>query len=132
MASVLIIEDEPTIAMVLSEALSDEGYETVTEPDGAAGLQRLREGPLPNVVLLDLFMPGLSGRAVLEAMRSDPHLAVIPVILVTGAVPRTEDFPPETTYQALLSKPFSLEDLVASVRRCLEGQAGDAERTARG
>lgn len=132
MASVLIIEDEPTIAMVLSEALSDEGYETRTEPDGTAGLQRLREEPLPQVVILDLFMPGLSGRAVLEAMRNDPRLAAIPVILVTGAVPRTEDFPPETTYQALLSKPFSLEDLVTSVRRCLEEQANKAKRTAGG
>lgn len=113
---VLIVEDEPAIAMVLTELLADEGYDVISELDGLSGLNRIREEPRPDVVLIDLFMPRLSGREVLERMRSDPEIAAIPVMLITGAVPDENDFPPKGSYQAMLSKPFDLQDVLNHVR----------------
>jgi CheY-like chemotaxis protein len=119
MARVLVIEDEATIALILSEVLREQGHEAVTVSGGAAGLDWLRESPPPDVVLLDLFMPGLGGRDVLKAMRSDPRLKDVPVVLVTGAVPSVEDFPPNGTYQALITKPFDLSDITETIDACL-------------
>ncbi len=119
MARILVIEDEPAIALILSEVLSGEGHTVQASADGTAGLERLHRYPAPDVVLLDLLMPGVGGRAVLAAMRSESSLAAIPVILVTGAVQSSADFPPPDQYQALLPKPFQLADVVAAVERCL-------------
>lgn len=119
MARVLIIEDEPSIALILVEVLCGEGHEVETAPNGTAGLMRLSRQPVPDIVLLDLLMPVLGGRAVLEAMRSEPSLAGVPVVLITGAVPSARDFPPPSQYQALLSKPFQLGDVSSVVARCL-------------
>lgn len=120
--NVLIIEDEPAIAMVLEEVLREEGHRTEALTDGAWGLRRLKEGERPDLVLIDLFVPSLSGRDVLAAMRSDPRLANIPVILITGAVPQSGLFPPEGSYQALISKPFDVEDVVAAVNAVSAGR----------
>lgn len=119
MARVLIIEDEPTIAMVLREALSDEGYETAVASDGLSGLAALQAKPSPDIVLVDLFMPGVTGRAVVESMRAGGPLQEIPVVLVTGAVPSAEDFPPPGSYQAILAKPFELTDLLQTIDNLL-------------
>lgn len=123
MAKVLIIEDEPSIALILTELLRGEGHETVTATNGAAGLEALVQPPLPDVVLLDLFMPGVDGRAVLESMRSDGGLADIPVILITGAVPSATDFPPRGAYQHLIQKPFNLNDVAEAVRTWADRRA---------
>jgi CheY-like chemotaxis protein len=132
MAHVLIIEDEPAIAMILSEVLRDHGHESVIASTGAAGLERLAQDPVPDLVLLDLFMPGLGGRAVLEHMRAGPGSRNIPVVVVTGAVPSVADFPPVGSYQALLGKPFNLSDVIAVVDRCLAGRAKTAKGRAGG
>lgn len=116
MARVLIIEDEPAIALVLQELLTDEGHEVTTALDGLAGLERLRHEPTPGIVLVDLFMPGMSGRDVVQSMRADEQLNAVPVVIITGAVPDPRDFPPEGSYQALLPKPFDLEDVIEKVK----------------
>lgn len=112
MARVLVIEDEPGIAMVLRIALSDEGHEVTTAPDGLAGLKMLRQPPLPEVVFVDLNMPGLSGRTVVEIMHDTPGLKDIPVVVLSGFIPDSPHFPPEGTYNALITKPFDLSDII--------------------
>lgn len=119
MARVMIVDDEPTILMILQKLLSRDGHEVMTAADGLAALERLGQAPAPDLVLLDLFMPNVSGRVVVEAMRSAPALTAIPVILVTGAVPRPEDYPPDGTYQGVITKPFDLLDVLALVRDSL-------------
>lgn len=117
MPRVLVIEDEPAIAMVFQEFLSEEGYEVAVAFDGVAGLDRLRQGPLPDVVIVDLFMPGMGGREVIQSMRAEPLFAHVPVIVVTGAVPDAKDFPPEGSFQALLGKPFELKAVLQHVEQ---------------
>lgn len=120
MSHILIIEDEPTIATFIQEALGDEGHTTEVASCGADGLLHLQAGPPPDLVLLDLFMPMLDGRTVLEQMRADPRLVSVPVILMTGAVPGSQEFPNPAHYQATLTKPFSIDELIALVDDCLE------------
>lgn len=117
MVRVLIIEDEPEISMILEEVLTEEGYEVTAISDGISGLKHLRDYPHPGIVLIDLFIPGISGKGVIEAMRKDPELMEIPVVIMTGAVPSLRDFPDDVNYQALLSKPFDLAEVIRIVHR---------------
>ncbi len=112
MARVLVIEDEPGIAMVLRIALSDEGHEVTTAPDGLTGLKLLSRSPSPEIVFVDLNMPGLSGRAVIETMLDSPWLKQIPVVIISGSMPGSPHFPPRGTYSAIITKPFDLNDVI--------------------
>jgi CheY-like chemotaxis protein len=120
LARVLVVDDEPTIAMVLQEVLIDEGHDVDTAPDGLSALQRLGQTPQPDVLLIDLFMPGISGRAVVESMRTNERFNHVPIILVTGAVQREEDYPHPGTYQAVITKPFDVADVIKRVYEVLE------------
>lgn len=112
MARVLVIEDEPGIAMVLKIALSDEGHEVVTAFNGVTGLKLLNQAPSPEIVFVDLNMPGLSGRAVIETMIGRPGLKGIPVVIISGSMPGSPHFPPRGTYNAIITKPFDLNDVI--------------------
>lgn len=125
MPQVLVIEDEPAIAMVFQEFLGEEGYEVAVAFDGVAGLNRLRQGPAPDVVIVDLFMPGMGGREVIQSMRAESSLANVPVIIITGAVPDAKDFPPEGSFQALLGKPFELRDVLQQVEQLTAARMPD-------
>lgn len=120
MGYILIIEDEPAIVMVLQEMLADEGYETRKAYDGLTGLKMLRELPKPDLVLVDLNMPGIRGRDVIEAMRLDDELNDIPVIIITGTVYNSIDFPPEGSYQSIFEKPFELNKLLNRIQELVK------------
>lgn len=115
MARVLVIEDEPTIAMVLEIALSEEGHEVTTALDGLCGLNKIRQSPVPDIVFLDLYMPGLNGQTVVNTMRSDTALRDIPVVIISGSIPNEDNFPTRDSYQALITKPFDLQDVISTV-----------------
>lgn len=119
LAHVLVVDDEPTIARVLQEVLMEAGLDVDTAPNGAGALRRLEKQPTPDVMLVDLFMPDIGGRAVVQQIRGNPALHELPVILITGAVHREEDFPPPGTYQDIITKPFDVDDVVKRVRRLL-------------
>jgi DNA-binding NtrC family response regulator len=83
LARVLVVEDEPRVAAVLRDALTDLGYAVTVAVNGAEALGFVPVDR-PDVVLLDLAMPDMSGEIVLERLRqADPHL---PVIVVTGNI----------------------------------------------
>jgi CheY-like chemotaxis protein len=114
-ARVLIVEDERTIAHVLNETLTDEGHEVLVEYNGAAGLALLQRIPAPDIALVDLLMPELTGRALVEAMREDSRLAGIPVVLITGAVRGTDAFPAAGSYHTVIRKPFDVLEVIKVV-----------------
>lgn len=116
MAHIMIIEDEAAIVMVLQEVLIDEGYAVSKAYDGITGLKILNEIPDVDLVLVDLNMPGMSGKSVIETMRSNERLKEVPVIIITGNVYNSNDFPPEGSYQAILEKPFDLMELIKNVK----------------
>ena len=115
MAGILIAEDEADIAMILREILEMAGHHVTLAIDGAMALELLESDPLPEIILTDLKMPRMSGKRLIEALRSNPRTAALPVILVTGAVPSVDDFPPDGSYDCLIMKPFDIWDVVDKV-----------------
>ena len=84
--------------------------------DGLDGLERLRKGPRPAVILLDLRLPRLGGEGFLDALRSDPRFEQIPVITMTAGV----DWLAGGEIVARLNKPFDFEDLRRIVESLFE------------
>jgi len=125
MARVLIVDDEPAISLVLTETLKYAGHSV------RQAIELLSGGLRPDVVLLDLFMPHVGGREVLDFMRSTPGLEYVPVILITGAVRNSSEFPPDGSYQGLLPKPFDLEDVIEAVRAHAPRRTGPPPRAER-
>jgi CheY-like chemotaxis protein len=82
--TVLVVDDDPDVTMFLSSVLADAGFNVAVATSGLAALERLRGGPLPDLVSLDLVMPGHSGVRVLYDMRKHPQWSRIPVMVVSG------------------------------------------------
>ena len=80
--TVLVIDDEATVRDLMQRFLTKEGFRVVTAPGGEEGLRRARELQ-PDAITLDVMMPGMDGWAVLSALKADPELADIPVIMLT-------------------------------------------------
>jgi len=131
MARVLIVDDEPAISLVLTETLKYAGHSVFSAGGGRQAIELLSGGLRPDVVLLDLFMPHVGGREVLDFMRSTPGLEYVPVILITGAVRNSSEFPPDGSYQGLLPKPFDLEDVIEAVRAHAPRRTGPPPRAER-
>ncbi len=82
---VLVAEDDPEAAALIEDILCREGCEVLLASDGAQALEIARELPRPDLVLLDLELPIMDGRAFLETLRADSSLSSIPVVVVSGA-----------------------------------------------
>ena len=113
---VLIVEDDDELRGVIAAALTAAGYEAVEAADGAAAIAASNERD-PNVILLDLAMPGLSGQAFAETYRRRQGRAKIVVMSGTATAGETSA---RIQAQVFLSKPFDLEKLLGAVRRVVE------------
>jgi CheY-like chemotaxis protein/anti-sigma regulatory factor (Ser/Thr protein kinase) len=80
---ILVVDDEPTVLEALEALLREEGHQTLTALDGEAALRRA-EAERPDIILLDLHLPGLSGFEVVSRLRQIPELAAVPVIAFSG------------------------------------------------
>jgi DNA-binding NtrC family response regulator len=110
---ILIVDDEEDIADLLGECLIDAGYEVTLAASGQAALD-LAPGLRPDVVILDMSMPGLSGLEVLTALHHEtPRL---PVIMISG---RSSGPPPHEAFAAI-EKPFDLDALMPIVAAVVE------------
>jgi two-component system response regulator MprA len=83
--SVLLIDDDVDIVATVRMILQRDGWDVTAAGDGAEGLAVLRGGLRPNVILLDLMMPGVNGWEFCDAVRADPELQGVPVVVVSGA-----------------------------------------------
>jgi CheY-like chemotaxis protein len=113
--AVLIVEDDDDNREVMGEVLSDEGYSVSFARDGAEALSQLRSAR-PDIILLDLNMPIMSGLEFRAAQVRDPTLALIPTV-VLSAVDRLREFAGELEPQAAVAKPLKLAQLLSIVRR---------------
>ena len=80
----LVVDDDAAIREIIQAVLEAEGYAVVTAAEGAEALALLRAGLRPGLILLDLRMPGMDGRAFRAVQAVDPDLATIPVVILSG------------------------------------------------
>ena len=120
----LVAEDDSDIRELVTVKLSGAGYRVIAVSDGTSALEAIRE-QLPDVALLDVMMPGVSGLEVIGALRADPATAAIPVILLSA---KSQEFDVETGIASgaadYIIKPFSPRELVERVNGVLERTRG--------
>ncbi|HEV7678494.1 MAG TPA: response regulator [Candidatus Dormibacteraeota bacterium] len=116
---ILVVDDDPRLLHVVSMYLSIEGYDVDTAPNGEEGLRRV-EAQRPDLVILDVMMPGIDGLEACRRIKSDPDTRHIPVVLFT-ALSRTDDVENGRAAGAnrFINKPFSLIGLGAVIRSFL-------------
>ena len=118
---VLVVEDEDNIATALEFLITREGYAHDRVASGAEALPRIR-ATRPDLVLLDVMLPEVSGYDICSGIRTDPALARVKVLMMTArgsALERRKGM--ELGADGFISKPFELQDLRAEVRRLLTG-----------
>jgi two-component system, OmpR family, response regulator MprA len=127
-ADILVVDDDRRITSMLSRALRAEGYEVRTANDGSEGLVRVRERQ-PDLVVLDLLMPGVDGIEVCRRLREESDL---PILILT-AKDETEDrvHGLDTGADDYLVKPFALDELLARVRALLRRRETREQRVLR-
>jgi len=116
---VLIIEDESNLQKLVKANLTASGYKVLVAADGEKGLE-LAELERPDLILLDLRMPGMSGWDVLMALKTNRKLQKIPVIIMTATVPDSEEHKIRGMRTAgYLVKPFTADELLRKVKQTL-------------
>ena len=127
-ATILCIEDEAEMIDLMRLMLEREGYRVIGAEGGEAGLERIRE-EVPDLVLLDLMMPGVDGWQVYQHLQTDQAFEDIPVIVVTAKaqdidkalglrIARVADY---------IAKPFGSQQLLESIRRVLGDSGPEGE-----
>ncbi|CEP36299.1 MULTISPECIES: response regulator transcription factor [Halomonadaceae] len=119
MAKVLVVDDEPNIVLSLEFLMEQAGFEVVTAEDGEQALARVNDSQ-PDLLLLDISLPGISGFDVLEQLRGKEATAQLPIIMLTahgrdverekGMALGADDY---------ITKPFSTQSLVEKVKALL-------------
>jgi len=119
--SVLVVDDEPNIALSLEYLMKGQGFEVRVARDGEAALEALRER-MPDVMLLDVMMPKRDGFDVCQTVRATPEWAGLRIIMLT-AKGRTVEQEKGLALGAddYITKPFSTRDVVARVRQYMPG-----------
>ena len=120
---ILVIEDEKDLAELLAFNLKNEGYQPIIALDGISGLQTARKCS-PDLVLLDLMLPGMLGIDVCKALRRDPKTAAIPVIILTA---KSEEIDQAVGFEIgaddYIAKPFSTRILLLRIKAVLQRTA---------
>ncbi len=114
---VLLIEDDFLLRELVTMVLAGEGYMVASASNGEDAFQRLRHYEKPNLILLDLMMPGMDGWHFREEQKKDPQLASIPVVVIS-ALGDIEEKASSLGAAACLQKPVDAAKLLATVRRC--------------
>lgn len=126
---VLVVEDEPRIAMFIQRALLQAGYRVDLVADGVSGLAAAEAAP-PDVVLLDVMLPGLDGIEVARRLRSSGNVPILMLTARDAIEDRVEGL--DAGADDYLVKPFALEELLARLRALLRRREVDASGRRRG
>lgn len=116
----LIIDDSPTIIFALKKILQSAGFITYEALDAEAGIA-LARAETPDLIFLDIILPGANGFAALRTLRKDPLTASIPIIMISGNEQATElFFGSRTGADDFMKKPFSRYEVFARIERLLD------------
>ena len=123
MAKILIIDDEENLQKLVRANLSARHYQVVLAADGEKGLKTAQK-ERPDLIFLDLMMPGMSGWDVLARLKADNDLKKIPVIIMTASIQKAQE--ERATGMGAVSyliKPFGIEELMRHVKGALQFDA---------
>ncbi|HUL60612.1 MAG TPA: response regulator [Anaeromyxobacteraceae bacterium] len=112
---ILVVDDNEALRENMCELLESEGFEVSAVADGHAALRRVELEPRPDVVLLDLMLPGLDGKQVAAAIRAEPRYAGVRIVIVTGLPPGPQSRK-AIPADAFVAKPFGIAQLVETIR----------------
>jgi len=125
---ILIVDDEADILAVVGARLQAAGYETATAGNGLEGLSLARDWQ-PDLVILDLMLPGIDGFSVCAMLKRDQRLARIPVLILTARVQAGDKkTSADLGADGYLTKPFKTEELLGRIAELLGHSAPDHER----
>lgn len=123
MTTILVVEDEPSIADLLAVLLEAEGYRVMVAGNGREALERIAVSR-PDLVLSDVMMPGMDGRELCRRLERQPNHSRIPVVLMSAVShPKTLT---DCHAAAFVEKPFDIDKLLATVRQVLKHPARPA------
>lgn len=115
---ILVVDDDQHIQTLLQNLFEDAGYRVATAPDGETALRWLQTGA-PDLITMDLMLPGMPGSQAIQRLRSDPRFKDIPVILVSALADRDAD--DHTDSNAVIPKPIDEKMLLTTVQTLLLG-----------
>ncbi|HEX5417462.1 MAG TPA: response regulator [Chloroflexota bacterium] len=115
--SILIVDDQEEIRELLADVLIEHGYATLTAADGKEAIENIKK-QRPDLITLDLAMPGLDGHGVLKRLACDPSTSRIPVVVVSAYCSGLEVTP---QIVRVVSKPFDVSELLELIRKVFGG-----------
>jgi two-component system, OmpR family, phosphate regulon response regulator PhoB len=124
-ARILIVEDHPTMRDAMRLVLEENGHEVDDVADGGRGIELVRGDP-PDVILLDLNIPVVSGEEVMETLKGDPETARVRIVVVTATGEEGRERALARGADDYITKPFSPLALLQTVERVLPGSAPSA------
>lgn len=122
MSVVLIVEDNEKNMKLARDILQAKGYQTVEAVTGEEGVALAKER-IPDLVLMDIQLPGINGIEAFRQIRAEPATAKVPVAALTASVtPTDRSLITAAGFDAFISKPINLKEFVETVKRLVEGQ----------
>ena len=122
MSTILIIEDNDKNMKLARDILNAKGYRTIEAVTGEEGVKLAKE-KLPDLVLMDIQLPGMNGIEAFRQIRADAKTTGIPVVALTASVTPTDRSEINAAgFDAFIGKPISLKEFVATVKRLIEGK----------
>lgn len=128
---ILLVDDEPTIVKMVGKRLEVEGFDVVTAKDGQDALQKAH-AESPDLIILDLMLPKLSGYEVCAMLKQDTRYRTIPIVLFTAKTQaKDEELGMECGANAYVRKPFRSEELLEKIRALIDAsrRAGTPQET---
>ena len=117
---VLIVDDSPTIVAMLRKFLQQNGYITLEAGDAEKGVE-IATTERPDMIFLDIVLPGMNGFAALRLLRRDPNTRDIPIVMISGNEQATEQFYAQRIgADDFMKKPFSRSEVFARIERLLD------------
>ena len=118
MKKILVVDDDKDLLYIMKENLSDAGYSVLTADEADKALKLAREEK-PDLVILDIMLPGKDGTSVAREMQDSPSTKKIPIIFLTGLMSKEEEKRKggHVAGKVFIAKPYEMEDLLAEIRK---------------
>jgi len=128
LSTILVVDDDAPTRVVLRTILERAGHRIVEAAHGAAALDIINPNLIPDLVLTDLAMPILSGKELIERLRSAPITASIPIVVVSGSADSARALKASGLVEAVVDKPFDAVTVTECIRAVASSEIGSRRR----